>query len=144
MKNPWTILSEKPVAMKLAEPGEGQFEVIQRERPLRMPGNLDPVPRAEVGEDLAFGFLQLLLDQSDLLPETDVERVGLGVLLQLRKLVLQLRNRLFDVELMFHRFKPSHSWPVRQRRFGTGKEPDLHPALSGDGVYTPSPRRSEG
>ena len=33
---------------------------------------------------------------------------------------------------------------VRQRRFGTGKEPDLHPALSGDGVYTPSPRRSEG
>src|SRR5204863_9302570 len=24
------------------------------------------------------------------------------------------------------------------------KEPDLHPALSGDEVYTPSPRRSEG
>jgi len=24
------------------------------------------------------------------------------------------------------------------------KEPDLHPALSGDGAYTPSPRRSEG
>jgi len=27
---------------------------------------------------------------------------------------------------------------------GTDKEPDLHPALSGDEVYTPSPRRSEG
>ena len=27
---------------------------------------------------------------------------------------------------------------------GTNKEPDLHPALSGDEVYTPSPRRSEG
>jgi hypothetical protein len=26
----------------------------------------------------------------------------------------------------------------------TDKEPDLHPALSGDEVYTPSPRRSEG
>jgi hypothetical protein len=29
-------------------------------------------------------------------------------------------------------------------RSGTVKEPDLHPALSGDEVYTPSPRRSEG
>ena len=28
--------------------------------------------------------------------------------------------------------------------FRTDKEPDLHPALSGDEVYTPSPRRSEG
>ena len=138
------VLREQPVAVQLAEVGKGRFEVIQRERPLRMPGNLDPVPGAEVGEDLALGFLQLLLDQANFLLEADVEGVGFRVLLQLLKLVLQLHNRLFEVELMFHRPKPSQFSPARQRRFRTGKEPDLHPALSGDEVYTPSPRRSEG
>src|SRR6476619_7688808 len=47
--------------------------------------------------------------------------------------------------MMFHRLKPSRSMPDWQRRSSpTVKEPDLHPALSGDEVYTPSSRRSEG
>src|SRR5262252_1521174 len=66
------------------------------------------------------------------------------VLLQLLKLRLQFCDRLFEVEVMFHRGEISLSIYRWQCRFGTGKEPDLHPALSGDEVYTPSPRRSEG
>ena len=38
----------------------------------------------------------------DLLLEADAEGMGFRVLLQLRKLVLQFHNRLFEVELMFH------------------------------------------
>ena len=45
---------------------------------------------------------------------------------------------------MSHRLELSRLAAPKQRRFGTDKEPDIHPALSGDEVYTPSPRRSEG
>ena len=109
-----------------------------------MAGNLDAVPGAEIGEDLAFGFFELLLDSADFLLEADVKGMGFRVLFQLLKLALELQDRLFEVELVFHWHKPSHILPAGQRRIGTGKEPDFHPALSGDEVYTPSPRRSEG
>src|SRR5258708_24935750 len=73
--------------------------------------------------------------------------MGFWMFFQLLQLLLQFNNRLFKVELMFHRLEASVSTEARQRGripFGTDKEPDLHPALSGDEVYTPSPRRSEG
>ena len=138
------VLRKQPVAVQLAEVGKGCLEVIQREWSFRVPGNLDPVPCAEVGKDLAPGFLQLLLDQANFLLNADVEGMGFRMLFQLLKLVLQLHYRLFEVELVFHRPKTSHVLSAKQRRFSTGKEPDSHPALSGDEVYTPSPRRSEG
>src|SRR5947199_361951 len=75
----------------------------------------------------------------------DIQRMGLGMFLQLFQLVLQFNNRLLEVELMFHRVQLSLSPAARQRwKWRTDKEPDLHPALCGDEVYTPSPRRSEG
>jgi len=106
-------------------------------------------PGAEVGKDLAFGFLELLLDHADFLIDADVQGVRLRMLLQLLELVLQLYDRLFEVELMFHPLQASQFSRPGQRSFracvpGTLKEPDLHPALRGDEVYTPSPRRSEG
>src|SRR6266699_6999600 len=77
--------------------------------------------------------------------------MGFGMFLQLLQLLLQFNNRLLEVELMFHPVELSLSPAARQRwnypsypSVGTDKEPDLHPALSGDEVYTPSPRRSEG
>jgi hypothetical protein len=48
--------------VQLAEAGKGRLEVVERERPFLVPGNLDAVPGAQVGKDLALGFFQLLLD----------------------------------------------------------------------------------
>src|ERR1039458_6266664 len=62
------VLRKQPVAVQLAEVGKGCLEVIQREWPLRMPGNLDAVPSAEVGKDLASGFLQVFSVQPNSFP----------------------------------------------------------------------------
>ena len=66
-----------------------------------------------LAEDLALGFLELLLDQRDFLLDADVEGVGFRMLLQLLKLVLQFDDRLFEVELMFHRLKLSQFQAVQ-------------------------------
>src|SRR6185436_4742939 len=57
---------------------------------------------AQVREDLAARFLELLLDHRDFLVVADVERVRLGMFFQLLELGLQLGNRLLEVEMMFH------------------------------------------
>ena len=67
-----------------------------------MAGYLDPIPRAEIGKDLAFRLFDLLFDESNFLFEADFQRMSFGMFLQLLELMLQFNNRLFEVELMFH------------------------------------------
>ena len=46
-----------------AEAGEGGVDIVQCERPLGMPGNLDSVPGAQILVNLAAGFFDLPLNQ---------------------------------------------------------------------------------
>jgi hypothetical protein len=71
---------------------------------------------------------------------------------QLLELGLQLGDGFLEVQMVFHlgRTLRFSAWTGNEERqcfssiSGTKiKETDLHPALSGDEVYTPSPRRSE-
>jgi hypothetical protein len=68
-----------------------------------MPRHLDALPGVEIGEDLAAGLGDLFLDRLDFALEVHVHRVFLGVALQVFELVFQLDDRLFKVQLMFHR-----------------------------------------
>jgi len=54
-----------------------------------VPRQHDPLPRGEVGVDLAPRLGDLRLDLADLLLEADPDAVGLGMLLQLLELALQ-------------------------------------------------------
>ena len=59
--------------MEFSETCESRTQIVESERPLWMPGNLDAVPGTEVGKDLTLGFFDLFLDYSDLFFETDVQ-----------------------------------------------------------------------
>jgi hypothetical protein len=67
-----------------------------------MPGNLDPVPRAELGKNLPFSFLDFSLDNGNFLLEFDANRVVLGVFFKLFELPLQFHDGLLEIKLMFH------------------------------------------
>ena len=67
-----------------------------------MTGDLDSVPGAQVGKDLASGFLDLLFDQGNLFLETDAQGMSFRVLSELLEFVLQFNDRLFEIEMMFH------------------------------------------
>jgi hypothetical protein len=67
-----------------------------------VPGDLDLVLGAEVGEYLPLGFLELLFDHGDLFLDANAEGVRFRVFFQLVQLGLQFSNRLFEVEVMFH------------------------------------------
>src|SRR5204862_235673 len=73
------IVGIQAVAVQFAEFRERAVQIIQREWSQRMPGDLYPVPRAEVRVNLALRLLDLLRDQSDFLFEGDVDRVSFGM-----------------------------------------------------------------
>ena len=80
-----------------------------------MPGQLDPLPRGEVEENLPPGFLELGFDLLDLRVETDAQRVALPMFSEVRQIVLQFDDRLLEIELMFHGGSLGGVPRVRQR-----------------------------
>src|SRR5262249_44937842 len=69
------------VAVQFAKICEGGLQIIQAKRALWMASDLDPVPGAEVREDLALRLFELLLDHRHFLLEADVEGVGFRMFL---------------------------------------------------------------
>jgi hypothetical protein len=111
-----------------------------------MPGQLHPLPRAQIGEYLTPGFLDLLFDQFAFLLKTDVQGVFFGMLLQVLQLGLQFEDRFLEIKLVFHAediLSAGKGEATRNSSPESG-EPDLRPALLSDEVFTPSLRRSEG
>jgi len=90
------------VAVQFLELVEGQTQVVEGVGAPRVPGQLDPLPRGEVGIQLPLGILDLALQQADLLLPGNAQggRPGLG--LQVVELALQFGDGLFEVEKMSH------------------------------------------
>ena len=70
-----------------------------------MAGQLDALPRGQIGEDLFPSLGDLSLHSGDFLVEIDADRMGVPVFGQFFELALQFRDRLLEIELMFHRGK---------------------------------------
>ena len=97
------IVGIKAVAVQFGEIGEGQRHIIQHEGALGMAGDLDPVPGAQAGEDLAARLGDLGFHRRDLLLEADAHGMAFRVFFEFVQLALQLENGLFEIKLMFHR-----------------------------------------
>ena len=67
-----------------------------------MARQLDTLPRREVKENLPARFLNLFLDEQNLLLEADAERMFLGMRAEFVQFVLQFDDGLFEVEPVFH------------------------------------------
>src|SRR5205085_12294107 len=88
--------------MEFGKIGESFFDVVESKRPFRMASDFDSVPGAEIGKNLALGFLEFFFNYSNFFFEADVQRVGFGMFFQLFELGLQFGNRLLEIELVFH------------------------------------------
>jgi hypothetical protein len=89
------VVPEATVAVELLPLGEERFDVIERVRPVRVARELDLLPGAEVGEELA-GDARGLVFQATELP---LERtVALGELAQLAHTGDQVDDGLFEGE----------------------------------------------
>ena len=100
--NHGVVIGKQAVAVQFGEIRENGGNIIECERALGMARDFDPVPGAELGEDLAFGLLDFLLDNGDFLFEFDAHRIVLGMFLEFFQLALQLQNGLLKIKLMFH------------------------------------------
>ncbi len=96
------VIGEEAIPMQFQEIGKDQGGVIEDERPFGMAGDLDAVPRAEIGEDLAPGFLDLLLQGGDFLVKADARGACFRVFLEVFQLALQLQDRPLEIKLIFH------------------------------------------
>ena len=135
------ILGEQPVAVEFVKICKRVFDVVQRIGPFGVPGKLDTLPGGEVQKNLSAGLLQFAFDDLDFLFETDAQGVLVGMQTKLIQLVLQFRNRLFEIKLMFHSvrriavFQTSINADFRLVILRQKNErPDLRPASLGDEV----------
>ena len=96
------IFGKEPIAVQFGEIGERRIEIIEGVRAFGMPGELDALPRGEVGVNLPPGFLEFDFDLPDFIFQTDPHGVGLGVLAKLIQLLLQFEDRFLEIELVFH------------------------------------------
>ena len=110
------VLGKQPVTVQFVKLGEGVLDVIQRVRPVRMPGQLHPLPRGEVQKDVAPRLLQLFLDDLDFLLETDAQRMLVRVLTEFIQLGLQFDDRLLEIKLMFHASGKIPGYPAESMR----------------------------
>ena len=124
-----------------------------------MPSQLDALPGGQIGKYLPAGLRNLFLDLMDFLFEADPKGMGFRMFLEFRQFILQFNDRLFKVELMFHRRQslvfagwaingefsrgeprtdrghPPTGMQTRDRiSILYAKEPDLRPALRSDEV----------
>jgi hypothetical protein len=65
-------------------------------------GELDPLPGSQVGEHLAPGLADLLLDPGDLFVEVHPDSVGFPVLDEFLEFALQFGDRFLEVQRLFH------------------------------------------
>ena len=71
-----------------------------------MASDFNPIPGAEICEDLATGFLDFLLDERDFLIDTDAKGMCLRMLPEFIQLGLEFDYRLLEIEMMFHSVSP--------------------------------------
>ena len=76
--------------------GETARDVIERERPLRVPRNLHTLPGRQVLVDLATRFADLGFHRLDF--GIEIEIVLVGMILQILKTTLQLEDWLFEIK----------------------------------------------
>ena len=96
------VVGEGAIAVQLDPVGEELLHVVERVGPVRVARELDDLPARQVAEDLLLQLGAALLEAADL----DVEGVGVavdagagvGVALELGELLLELQQRLLEVE----------------------------------------------
>jgi hypothetical protein len=110
------ILGEQAVAVQFVKIRECVLDVIQRVRALGMPRKLDALPGREVQENLPPGFFQFFFDELDFLFKTDAQGMFFRMQTELVQLVLQLRDRLFEIKLMFHAWGSLMAFPPESMR----------------------------
>ena len=71
------VVGKAAVAVQFDEIGRDALQVIEHVGPFRMPGELDALPRGEVGEDLFLGRLEFFLNGVNLRREIDLLFGGL-------------------------------------------------------------------
>ena len=95
------VLGKEPVAVQLDEIAERKLEVIERERPRIVPGDLHALPGRQVFVNGPLGFLDLALHPQDFVVEIDVVRTR--VPFQVGELFLEFDDRFFKFQrLQFH------------------------------------------
>jgi hypothetical protein len=72
------------------------FDVIEREWPLHMPGDLDTLPGTQVAVNLAAGLAELCLNCTDRRVKIDIVLVGMS--LQILQTPFQFKDRFFEIE----------------------------------------------
>ena len=96
-----SIVRKPAIAMQLSPICKTPFDVIQSERPLHMPRNLDALPGRQVAINLAARFAKLRLQFFDGRIQIDI--VLVGVILLILQPPFQLKDRSFKIErLPFH------------------------------------------
>ncbi len=90
------IVSENAVTVQLDPFGKAARNVIERKRPLHMPGDLHPLPGVEILVNLPARVADLRLHRFDFALEIDL--VVFGMVLQILQPALQFEDRFFEIE----------------------------------------------
>src|SRR5205814_3157861 len=92
------VVAVDAIAMQLDPVRETARDIIERERSLDVPGELDPLPRREVVVNLPAGFADLGLHRLDL--GIEIEIVPIGMVFQVLEPALQFQDRFFEFARM--------------------------------------------
>ena len=115
-RNDGGVIGKGAVSVELMKVGEQAFNVIQRVRTLRVPGQLRYLPCIQLGEDRARKLVALFLQILDLVP--DVELGGGTDAAQLLDLSLELGDGLLELEeVQIHPQILRYLFGGRDRRF---------------------------
>src|SRR5437763_13727966 len=90
------VIRETPVSMKFGPPGETSLDVIERERPLHVTGDLHALPRAKTAVNFAARVAQLRFDRLHFGIKIDI--VLARMRLQILKAPFQFEDRFFEIE----------------------------------------------
>ena len=90
------VIGKTAVAVQLDPICKTAFEVIQSERPLHVPCNLNTLPGSQVPVNLASGFAKLCLNYFNRRIKIDI--VLVGVSLEILQPTFQFEDRFFKIE----------------------------------------------
>jgi hypothetical protein len=95
------VIAENPVAMQFHPTGKATADIIEREGPQDVSGELDALPGGEVIVNLPARFADFGFHRLDL--GIEVEIVLVRMVLQILEPPLQFQDRLFEIKRMeFH------------------------------------------